>query len=65
MGWMDNFNASFGVKPNEDIGLPSGSAEDTRYWIYYAWGQLREHDSSIPDDVLDFIRDAALSKLKK
>lgn len=37
--------------------------QDMKKWIYEAWQYLRTNNNTIPDDVLDFIRDSALDNL--
>jgi len=39
--------------------LPACHREELKRWISFAYRELREKNTSIPDDVLDYIRDAA------
>lgn len=46
-----------------NVVLPSGEKNEIVGYVNTAWRELRKYNSTIPDDVLDFMRELALARL--
>lgn len=45
------------------VSQPACHPEELKKWIHFVWREMREQNSTVPDDVLDFIKEASLNAI--